>query len=1293
MTSGQKIAWLGFSVLSVALITPISMAMTTDSLQPGLDQRNILPAYRFWLSDPAFSELSQEVVTPHTPWATPYSGKELNLVVIAPRWTQRATIELQQRFDFDATPIMAYRSHAWGDENDPHYFWIPTGTEEILSERAMATIGARRRPDVVVIGWMDTSVIPDNVQQAILDAVTDGSGLVIFNPKGLSDKLKALLEQCDTVAAETVTGVVDGIPTGKLPPLSGQNPRDLIGQGIKFYQQDDGGRVAVVDYSPLAIGPYPENGSRSYFSPPGADNPDVRDIHYDYYCSLAGKVMLWAGRNMPRDSLSGWENLSGQVDTKAGSGEWGSLIVTSDRLSDDMTADWVIRDEDGDIEHRCVLDVSVGGEVQLDLPPLKSGGHYADIILRDAHGNSLDWGSKFFVSDSGARIISVTTERTSYKPHETIPIRIAMEGDFSSAELLVEISDSHGRLILTQTLAPTSEISLETDLSDALSIRCEVRAILQTEATVLAQHTGSILLQMPKPETDQYYYGAWAGNGYEFVEKQSARAMVNLGVSGGVISGVLDEWAKLNVRPTPYVTRYYPGNTGKGLMARKPCLTDPEFLKEEEAKIRKATTDVMQYAPVAYSLGDDQGMMLTGQDACISDTCLPAFRAYLAQQYGSVKQLNESWGTQFSSLDEAEPSSLEDVLADGHYPRWADHRMYMDDLFVDTHIRAKSIIQDVDPEARVGFEGPLMDDSWYGYEWKKLMDNLDFMAVYPNGWKFDIVRSFARPGLLMGGWYGGYAMYQNMHDLQSYPWFMLFNQCNSYWFFSGYGWSEAGHPSEAIAPDLRPLKCFAVTSEHVNRIQQGIDRLVLNAKPIDDRVAVYYSRPSVHGATVMPAIPTRDYNSDANWSQYMAAPNMKWTLNLEANLRLLDDVGITYVLVDRHDIAEGKLRTGNFALLVMPLVHSMAKAEVVAVKDFVESGGTVVADVRPGVFDEHGKLFEEGPLDDLFGIRRTGSAVMPLRDELIQMAVNDAGTISTTGGEGGAMLPEQVDYAATEDEKQPRGFDRIPVPIDTTVAVNGGKAAAKSESDSPIFIRNDYGKGKTCLMNMAIQHYLTLRAAGRGAGLQGLYRDILAAADIAPNVRVQAAGDHAARVRVFRYQHEDSLLIGLLRPHKRLLDESDGFLDSTPRPFAVHFGRSGHVYDVIQRTYHGQVDSLELDIPVATAMLFAVLPYQVTGLTAEVTQQDQRVTLSPTVQIAEGQPGWHVVNVRITDAEGMRRPEYDMDVIAPDAHGSHTFTLALNDPPGQWMIDLEDVATGTSAQTNILIIAPASSAL
>ena len=1277
-------------VFSMVILAP---AFGAEEVQGSLAQRNVLPRYNPWLTDAKFSELSQEVVTPHTAWAVPYAGRSLRLVVIAPRWTQRATVELQQRFDFDATAIMAYRSHTWGDENSPHYYWIMSGTKDILTERARATIGARRRPDVIVIGWMNCSVIPEDIQQEIIDAVAEGSGLLIYNPRPLAGKLKAFVEGCKPVAAEAVHAVVDGIPMGNLPPFDDQDSRDLIGGGIEFYQSDGGGlvTVAVVDLSPLSVEPEftPDGlayiGSNSYFSPPA--NEEVRDIHYDYYSSLAGRLILWTAENMPEVKLTGWEGLGVQIDTRAGGGSLGNLFIDAAALPRAAQAELTVRDDDGAVEQQSSLRIDDDGQISIDVAQLKSGGHYADIILRDADGKVLDWGSKYFTVNSGAGIVSVTTEKKSYRPEESIRFGIVLEGDLTGAEASIEVLDTYGRMVWRQTVDAGPEFTIEADLSEALTIQCDVRVTLRTESVVLSQYARKVLLRQPNPPADHYFYGAWVSKGHEFVESQAANVMVRHGIRGGIISGDMDEWATLDVRPTPYVTRYYPNNSGQGLMVRQPCLTDPEFLKAEKDRIIKVTQEKKDYAPVGYSLGDDQGMMLTGQDGCISETCMAALRSFLSERHGNIEALNEAWGTAYTSFDQAEPLSLEDARAGGQYPRWAEHRMYMDKLFVDIHIWAKEIVREVDPEARVGFEGPLMDDSWYGYEWKMLLDNLDFMAVYPNQWKFDLVRSFARPNLLFGGWHGGYAMYQNPDDLRAYPWFMLFNRCNSYWFFCGYGGSEAGHPAEAVAPDLRPLDCFTETSKHVNRIQQGIDCLLLNSEPVHDKIAVYFSRPSVHGATIMPAIPTRDYNADSSWDQYMAAPEMKWPLNIEANLRLLDDVGLSYVFVDRHDIAAGKLLQDDYEMLVMPLVHSLPTDEAEAVKAFVRAGGTVVADVRPGVFDENMKLLDKGPLDEVFGIGRQGSVVTPLRDEIIEMA-GEGSAVSVAASEAGAMLPENVDYGSGKDGADGGRTDLIPLPIDTTVSLNGGEAAMETEAGSPIFIGNNYGKGKACLMNMSLQHYLTLRAAGRGAGLRSLLREALADVGVIPDVQVQAVGDHSACVRVYRYDNEGDLLVGLLRPHKRLQDEGDGFIDTKPRPFVISFGRQGHVYEVIERRYHGLSDSLEMEIPIATAFLFAVLPYQVTGVTATTDQSGRTVTIFPAVEVSDGEVGRHVVYVKVTDGQGRRRPEYDRDVITTEGQGSYAFNLALNDPGGPWTLHLEDVATGTTAEVRSEIKQP-----
>ena len=1279
------------AIFIIFLVSLLGVTLIADSSQDGLSQRIALPRYNPWLTDPKFSELSQEVVTQHTPWATPYAGRTMKLVVIAPRWTQRATVELQQRFDFDATTIMAYRSHTWGDTNGPHYYWISSGTEDIITERAMATIGARRRPDVIVIGWINCSIIPEKIQQEVIDAVTEGSGLVIYNPRPLAGKLKDFIEKCKPITDETLNAVVDSIPMGNLPPFKKRDSRGLIKKELKFYKHDSGGYVAVamMDITPLSDTPRvtPDGldfvGSNSYFSPQA--NKDVRDIHYDYYSSLAGRLILWAADNMPEVKLTGWEKLADQIDTSAGGSSLGSLIVDTKNLPAGTKAELTIRDFDSTVEYQSSLEISPDGQIALNILRLKTGEYYADVIIRNADGRSLDWGSKYFTTNTGARIVSITTDKKSHDPKKPIKVNITLDGKLSGAKVLAEVFDTHKRMIWAQTVDAKENLSIRPDFSEALTIMCNVRVTLSKDSVVLSQKTGKVLLRQPNPETDRYIYGIWASKWHEFVEKQAANVMVKFGVRGGIIGGEMDIWAESDVRPTPYVTRYYPENLdGKGLMVRKPCLTDPNFLKKEKDAIIKLTKDKKHYSPIGYSLGDDQGMMLTGQDACISQTCLPAFRKFLAKRHGNIKALNKSWTTNYTSFDQAEPLSLEDALKSGQYPRWAEHRMYMDQLFVDMHIWAKKIVRQVDPGARVGFEGPLMDDSWYGYEWKKLLDNLDFMAVYPNQWKFDIIRSFGRSNLISGGWHGGYAMYQNPDDLRSYPWYMLFNGCNSYWFFAGYGGSEAGHPAESIAPDLRPLSCFVETSKHVNRIQQGIDRLLLNSEPVNDKIAVYFSRPSVHGATVMPAIPTRDYNTDAKWSQYMAAPEMKWPLNIDANLRLLDDLGLSYVFVDSTDIAAGKLQKDNYSLLVMPLVHSMSAAEVKAVKKFVKAGGTVVADVRPGVFDEHIKLLKKGPLDDMFGIHRQGSAVMPLRDELIEMTAKASKAV-VADAEAGAMLPENMDYVSEKIADKSKNVDIIPLPLDTTVSVKGGKAAAKTILGSPIFIKNKYSKGKAILMNVSIQHYLTLRAAGRGAGLRNLLRNALSGVDVVPDVQLQAVGDHSARVRVYRYDNQGDLLVGLLRPHKRLLDESDGFIDTKTHSFIINFGREGYIYDVINRKHYGRNDSLEIEIPIATALLFAVLPYEVTTVTAETYQDKQTVTISPAVKVSEGKAGKHVINVKVTDSNGRIRPEYSEPVIINNGSGSYNFNLAINDPLGKWTIALEDVATGTTGQATVQI--------
>lgn len=1248
-------------VLVMLLATRVAHVGAADT-GAGLAQRCVLPVYEPWLRDAALSELRPDVVTPHTPWARAYAGGELDVVVVAPRWTQRATVELQQRFDFDVAPVMAQFNHAWGDRNEPHYAWEVYGTGELVTERALAALQGARRPDVVVIGWMTCPAIPEVVEQAILDAVAEGAGLVIFNPRQMSPKLEQLIATCRAADAEAVHPVVDGIPTQHLPPLKRQDPRDLVGKGVRCHENDAGGRIVVVDYAPLPpTGPYVH--VNCYLSPPGAEvDKAARDIHYDYYCSLAGRCVLWAADAMPALRLTGWDALRAQVSTAAGPASLGTLQIAPEaRRVAGARAEITVRDAEGSIEHRATTAIGADGRLSVDVGRVKSGGHYVDVICRGADGRTLDWGSRHFDCDSGAAISAVTAASADGRSgglQEPVSIEVGLSGNLADATLAVTVRDTCGRLLWDATCPAEPRVTLQADVSGALSIRCDVGATLRGGDRVLARRSTAILVRQPQPPSDRYVYAAWAGTNPGFIRRQATRVLAEQGITSGILGSDWDGLAALNARTTPYVTRHYPANGDEqGLCVREPCLTDPAFLAKEAAKLREQAQLHRHYSPLAYSLGDDQAMLLTGQDACVSPTCLQAFRAYLAGRYGDIAALNDSWATTYASFEEAMPVSLDDARASGRFPAWAEHRMYMDGLFVKVHRDAATIIRAVDPGARVGFEGPLLDDSWYGYDWKNLMGAVDLMAPYPNAWRFDIVRSFARPGLMSGGWYGGYAMYRSSDDARFYPWFLLFNGCNSYWFFCGYGWSSAGHPAQGLAPDLRVLPCLRDATAQVRRVQSGIDRLVLGARRATHGVAVYHSRTSVHAATVMPPVPTRDYDTDPKWSQYLAGPTCKWPMNIEANLRLLDDVGLSYVFVDGADIAAGALVDGGFRLLVMPLVHAMSPEEVDAVRAFVTAGGAVLADFSPAVFDGHVKLLDAGGLDDVFGVHRRGSAMTPLPEQMV--------------------APADAAQAAS-----------VPMPVDTTVGLAGGAADLTTDAGTPLFIRHAFGAGRACLMNMSVQHHLTLRAAGRGGLLQAALAGWLADAGVVPDVRAEAVGEHQARVRVFDFHDGGARLVGLLRPHKRLLDEPDAFADREPRPFVLRLPGPGHVYDVIGRAYRGETDHLELAVPVATPFLFAVFPYRVASVAATVDQDGPVVAVDVAVNASNGAPGRHVVHMRVTDAAGRLRPEYERSIIAREGRASETLRLGLDDPGGQWLIEVEDVATGTRGEARLEIALP-----
>ncbi|HIE09317.1 MAG TPA: hypothetical protein EYP65_05655, partial [Armatimonadetes bacterium] len=470
-----------------------------------------------------------------------------------------------------------------------------------------------------------------------------------------------------------------------------------------------------------------------------------------------------------------------------------------------------------------------------------------------------------------------------------------------------------------------------------------------------------------------------------------------------------------NLRVVPYMWRFY--YRGRDLV-RKPCLTDPKYRSKVVRRMTELTEALYPYGPPGYTLGDENFLAPHGVDVCRSETCLAKFREYLKRKYGSLERVNEVLGANFPSLELLVPPTFSEAKERGLWALWAEHRRFMEEVFDEIHDLALEAIRGVDPEARVGFDGPGPTDSWHGYDWAKLLDKFRLMGTYHRLPEIEIVRSLARKGTLLGSWYGGYIAQRRPELLRWLPWSMLSLGYNSCWYFS------TTHSEGAFAPDLSPHRHFLWQLPEMWAIRSGLGKLFVNCEKLHDGVAILYSQPSVHGATLSGEIEG-------------------WREAHRGTILALRDLGVGFKYVSYLDLRErGARALEGFKVLVLPLTQALSDAEAMAIEEFVSRGGFVVADLRPASMDEICRPRDGGMLSGLFGAR-LGPKPEPLDAE---------GSVRWDG----LVLSLKS------------------VRADASVKPEGAKVMGQA-GRTPIVLVNRRGEGCAILLNFALSGYEGLR--------------------------------------------------------------------------------------------------------------------------------------------------------------------------------------------------------------------------
>ena len=1206
--------------------------------------------------DKRFFAPTEDVVTPHIAWAKPYVRGPVRALFITPRNAMREAVEIAQRMSLDYQVLATETPDQLGLEaKDKWWKQAMAGvTTDELAERLRACLESDY--DLIVIARVNWDIIPVDCQYAILKKVKAGTGLAGFVTGNTKPYLERVLARRDT-DIHPGDAVLSGVPFAALPAFaSTTDAGDMLKKHFR-YAHFGKGRLLLL--KGIRVSAFQGMVPRAE-----ADVFDIRMVEYDYYLSLVLKALLWAAR---KEAPVGVAALSPDLTADRARAD-ARRVRFELRASQPLATArlrFVLRNSDNTVLHTEEKAVSIAAgktSVEFPFPPTPAGQCFADLwVLQDK--KVAGWGSVAVLLTAQSRITSLVLAEESFRNAKPITGTVALEGVRDGMSLRCEQFDNHGRL-LAVSAAPLIDNQVEAAFSlnglDTLSILQTVSVSLMQGGEMIETTSRFVPVSDFFPDREDVRFVMWQGlRPNDYMSPYVARELYRNGIDTQYTG--LSKWAfRENLWHLPYAIRFIDTKTdgynpdrkrAKDDLVRDPCLTDPAYrAKVKETLVRRAE----QAAPFStndFSLGDECHFVTGRHELCFSPTCIASFRQYVEGEYGGdLARLNAEYGTSYTSWDEVMPGQLEDAQNSGRYAPWVDHRCHMESVWAGIHGYGRQVIREIVPTARVGYEGSdTQIDSYRAADHYKLMKAMDLNNLYFRRYIVDAVRDFGGPGILFGGgWTGGYPSNMNEPYMRWFPWMTLFRGANSFWIWMGFGGAGG-----VMAPDLSLYPYFEAHCEEVREIQHGIGKLIALSSYAHDGIAILHSPPSVHVNTVTKDMPKIN---DA----------------YGALCCLLEDISLQFRILASEEVKRGALKDGRIKVLLLCMAQAMSETEVAEIRTFVERGGTVIADVRPAVTNEHGTPRGGGALDDLFGVRQ--NAVAAFKESRVQVKAGD--TLSFAGA-----LPE---YAA-----------------DTSIQLAAGNALGEADG-TPALIVRAAGTGQAVLLNVALAAYYDRRKSwwfGRckaedrqidyvgwegGVPLRTVMRELLGRSGIRAPVQTDP---ETPMCQIGRFRQGSCELVGVL-PGLPRISWAYTFNEATlppPTPARIQFRTAAHIYNVRAGRYLGNAASCETMLQPGRAELFALMPYRVDALKLDVpnsVRQGESMPLKAAVK-TNGKPGLHVFRLTFLDPHGVEVRHYARNVKAANGVFAGDWAPALNDAPGVWTMVARDVISGAVARASI----------
>jgi hypothetical protein len=638
-----------------------------------------------------------------------------------------------------------------------------------------------------------------------------------------------------------------------------------------------------------------------------------------------------------------------------------------------------------------------------------------------------------------------------------------------------------------------------------------------------------------------------------------------------------------------------------------------------------------------------------------SPQTLVGFREWLKVEYETLEKLNAEWRTGFKQWDAVVPSTTEEARRSRSFAPWADHRTFMEITFAKAYEAARVAAIEGDRDAHIAVSGTQATNAYNGADWSRLDRVIDDFLSYDGGNQWDMHRSFAKPEAMIGFWtgYGSHGL-----AVQNAIWTAAIHNVlhpNIFWMYS------------FLNPDMTHSASARDMGRAFSSLRsEGVGKLLMESQRQQDGIALYYSMPSVHAASIM------EYHqrSGDDDEETPDKSRVSFPANRDGWVRTIKDLGLQFDFLSSDDVAKIHLSNEKYKILILPMTLALSKEEIKNIESFVSSGGVVIADAAPGLVDQHCAWQQPESLNNLFGIVSTASDKREIKNAPAEISLTDEGR------RWGVSPKDLVGFSIAEPD----------------LKASNGKALLNSSSGDVAIVRQ-VGKGWTIYLNLLLDHYPKQRANNfGGSGYRSLIKTILSRVGKRPALDVLTAdGQPISQAQIVRYKFSNNELLAIVKENVSLAGVvgkdgvtvyNDANLGQVAKQdLIITLPKKYYVADVRSGKQFGYTDVVHSSTLIGDALILGLSPVQnkirVEG--PAVVQSGRKATLN----ILSDSTGRSLIRCHVFAPDGTIIPIYSGNILLDNGRALFVVPFALNDQPGKYRVRITDVVTGASSETTL----------